>query len=46
MLDDDLKLVPASRAKLSAAIAEAIWPHFRFEMKGKDVTRLEQVFTP
>ena len=46
LLDDDLKLVPASRAKLNAAIAEATWPHFRFELKGKDVTHIEQVFTP
>ena len=46
VLDDDLKLVPASRAKLNAAIAEATWPHFRFELKGQDVTHIEQVFTP
>ena len=42
----DLKLVPASRAKLNAAIAEATWPHFRFELKGNAVTHIEQVFTP
>ena len=46
LLDDDLKLVPASRAKLNAAIAEATWPHFRFQQTGKTVTQLEQVFTP
>ena len=46
LLDDDLKLVPASRAKLNAAIAEATWPHFRFELTGTDVTQIEQVFTP
>jgi len=46
LLDDDLELVPASRAKLNAAIAEATWPHFRFQQTGQTVTQLEQVFTP
>ena len=46
LLDNDLKLVPASRAKLNAAIAEATWPHFRFQQTGQTVTQLEQVFTP
>jgi len=46
LLDDDLKLVSASRAKLNAAIAEATWPHFRFQQTDQTVTQLEQVFTP
>jgi hypothetical protein len=46
LLNDDLKLVSASRARLSEAIGESIWPHFRFQMRGDDATRLEQIYTP